>query len=41
LAIADRVVLLKQGHLVCSGSIHDTSIQARLFEETRLTIRRS
>ena len=37
LAIADRVILLKQGHLVCSGSTHDTSIQARLFEETRLT----
>ena len=36
LAIADRVILLKQGHLVCSGSAHDTSIQARLFEETRL-----
>ena len=37
LAIADRVILLKQGHLVCSGSARDTSIQARLFEETRLT----
>ena len=37
LAIADRVILLKQGHLVCSGSAHDASIQARLFEETRLT----
>jgi ABC-type bacteriocin/lantibiotic exporter with double-glycine peptidase domain len=37
LAIADRVILLKQGQLVCSGSARDSSIQARLFEETRLT----
>jgi ABC-type bacteriocin/lantibiotic exporter with double-glycine peptidase domain len=39
LAIADRVILLRQGHLVCSGSTQDPSIQARLFEETRLAIR--
>ncbi len=39
LAVADNVILLKQGSLVCSGSTHDTSIQARLFEETRLTTR--
>ena len=39
LAIADRVILLKQGHLVCSGSAQDTSVQARLFEETRLAVR--
>jgi ABC-type bacteriocin/lantibiotic exporter with double-glycine peptidase domain len=37
LAIADRVILLKQGQLVCSGSARDSSIQARLFEETKLT----
>jgi ABC-type bacteriocin/lantibiotic exporter with double-glycine peptidase domain len=37
LAIADRVILLKQGHLVCSGPARDSSIQARLFEETKLT----
>jgi ABC-type bacteriocin/lantibiotic exporter with double-glycine peptidase domain len=39
LAIADRVILLRQGHLVCDGSTQDSSIQARLFEETRLTTR--